>query len=264
METEIVRHDVVAGEEFSDSANSWIEDWFNSPYYFKLYKNRDETEARHFIDRLLTVLKPAPDSSILDLACGRGRYSRYLAEKGFNVTGIDIAGKSISHARQFENDSLSFFVHDMRVPFRVNYFDYVFNFFTSFGYFETEAGHLKSVCNIGRGLRTDGKFVLDFFNSKKIISNLRAEEIKSVDELDFHIKRSLDNKGYVEKSIEFEDDGHTYHFVERVRAYTLDDFEVLFRKAGMKIDATYGDYLLNDFDESNSARLILVGCKSGC
>ncbi len=242
----------------------WFKDWFNSPYYHLLYKNRDYQEAKNFIDRLLAELHPAADSTILDLACGKGRYSRYLAEKGFCVTGLDIAEASIKYAQQFENERLTFFQHDMRLPYRINYFDYIFNFFTSFGYFETEKDHLKTVVNIAKGLRLEGKFVLDFFNSKKVITNLREEEEKQVGSIHFRIHRSLDEQGYILKNIQFEDKGEHCDFTERVRAFTLEDFQLLFAKAGLKIAKTFGCHELSPFDETTSDRLILVGCKSGC
>ena len=250
--------------ENTSQKTEWFEAWFNSPYYHILYKNRDEAEAKRFIDRLLGKIQPPAGANILDLACGKGRYSRYLAEKGFYVTGLDIASDSILFARQFENEHLSFFQHDMRMPYRINYFDYIFNFFTSFGYFKTEKDHLKTVCNIAKGLRPDGKFVLDFFNAKKLVSNLRPHEVKQVGGIVFHLQRMVDEEGYIVKNIQFEDQGQFYDFTERVRAFTLDDFYDMFGKAHLKIARTFGDYYLNDFDENESDRLILVGCKSGC
>ncbi len=246
------------------SKPEWFKDWFNSPYYHLLYKNRDETEAKNFIDRLLEELNPQSQSTILDLACGKGRYSRYLAKKGYYVTGLDIAEESIRFAQQFENEHLTFFQHDMRLPYRINYFDYIFNFFTSFGYFETEKDHLKTVVNIAKGLGPEGKFVLDFFNSKKVIHNLRHEEVKLVGGVNFRIQRSVDAQGYILKNIQFEDKGEHFDFTERVRAFTLDEFEEMFAKAGLRIAKTFGCHQLSPFDEVNSDRLILVGCKSGC
>src|SRR5215218_5621694 len=84
----------------------WYKDWFNSSYYHKLYFERDETEAQKFITRLIDHLKPPADSRMLDVACGRGRHSRFLASKGFDVTGIDISFDSIAYAKQFESDNL--------------------------------------------------------------------------------------------------------------------------------------------------------------
>lgn len=240
----------------------WFKTWFNSPYYHILYKNRDEQEARQFIDVLLSYLKPAEKALVLDLACGKGRYSRYLAEKGYCVTGVDIAEDSIAYARQFEADNLYFFKHDMRQSFRVNYFDYIFNFFTSFGYFETERDHLRTIQNIARGLRPEGRFVLDFFNSEKVIGSLKPLEVKKIDNYTFTIQKRLDEAGYIIKTISFEAEGRTMTFSERVRAFTLEDFERLFDQTALHLEAVFGDYQLGPFDREHSDRLILVARKS--
>ncbi len=56
-----------------------------------------------------------------------------LASLGYDTTGIDLSEESIEEALKMENDKLHFYQHDMRLPFWINYFDYAFNFFTSFG-----------------------------------------------------------------------------------------------------------------------------------
>jgi len=240
----------------------WFKVWFNSPYYAILYKNRNALEAQRFIDHLLAYLQPAPGAHILDLGCGRGRYARYLASLGYNVTGIDIADKSIQYARQFEHERLAFFTHDMRQAFRINYFDYIFNIFTSFGYFARRSDHLKSLEHIARGLRPNGIFMMDFFNAEKVILELKAQEVKQVDQYEFHIQRAVQD-GYVVKEIRFEAEGREQVFTERVRAFQLSDLEVLFAQAGMQIQTTFGNYQLEPFDPDTSDRLILLAGKQG-
>lgn len=39
---------------------------------------------------------------VLDLACGDGRVSRWLAEQGAQVTGLDLSTRLLAHARQLE------------------------------------------------------------------------------------------------------------------------------------------------------------------
>src|SRR4030095_10089434 len=96
------------------SERPWYKEWFNSPFYHKLYFERDEKEAATFISRLIDHLRPLPESYMLDVACGRGRHSRILAEKGFRVTGIDISFDSIAFAKKFENENLYFYQHVIR------------------------------------------------------------------------------------------------------------------------------------------------------
>src|SRR5687768_10522825 len=100
--------------------NTWFKDWFNSPYYHQLYFKRDESEAAAFINKLIDHLQPVTGAEMLDVACGKGRHSIQLASKGFKVTGIDLSEDSIREAKEFEEPNLEFFVHDMRLPFRIN------------------------------------------------------------------------------------------------------------------------------------------------
>ena len=112
----------------------WYADWFNTSYYHLLYKNRDASEAKKFMDNLTQHLSLQEDETIMDLACGKGRHSTYLNSLGYQVTGVDLSENSINAAKEFENDRLKFAVHDMTQEYSEQ-FNAVFNLFTSFGYF---------------------------------------------------------------------------------------------------------------------------------
>ena len=113
-------------------------------FYHILYKDRDHTEAERFMYNLTEYLNIPEQGKILDLACGKGRHATYLNQIGYNVIGADLSENSINHAKQFENDTLHFKVHDMCKPFGET-FDAVFNLFTSFGYFENETDNLATI-----------------------------------------------------------------------------------------------------------------------
>ena len=80
--------------------SEWFASWFDSPRYHRLYAHRDETEAARFVDRLLTRISPRPGARVLDLGCGAGRHSAYLASKGLRATGLDLAAGSIREAKK--------------------------------------------------------------------------------------------------------------------------------------------------------------------
>jgi SAM-dependent methyltransferase len=207
----------------------------------------------------LNELQPSPGSSILDLGCGNGRHSKYLAKKGFNVTGIDLSSSSIRNATKWENELLRFYRQDMRTPFGKNKFDYVFNFFTSFGYFNDAADDDKVVANISAALKDDGLLVMDYINSIYAGKNLKASEKKEIDGIVYEIKRSSNEK-YFFKTIIIENMGPhgPYEFTEQVKKYSLADFDHLFRKHGLRIEQVFGDYDLNEYDPEMSPRLILI------
>jgi hypothetical protein len=47
----------------------WVGEWFSSPYYHILYKNRDSNEARLFLDKLIDYLNIKKKDKILDPPC---------------------------------------------------------------------------------------------------------------------------------------------------------------------------------------------------
>lgn len=238
----------------------WYTTWFDSPYYHILYKNHDQQEAQLTLDRLLNAMQIKPGGRVLDLACGKGRHAIYLAGKGFDVTGIDISPASIAYARQFEQENLAFYQHDMRQPFRMHYYDAILNMFTSFGYFETDADHLKTLINVSKQLQSSGLFLLDFFNSVWVRSVMAPENQITVDEISFKINKRIEG-GSILKTIQFFADGRDWHFQERVRLFELEDFERMFALAGLKIKQLYGTYLLDPFEVKTTPRLILVAEK---
>lgn len=241
----------------------WFAGWFDSPFYHVLYQNYNEKDAQDFLDNLLNHLAPQYNEAqntkprVLDLACGKGRHSIYMASKGFDVTGLDLSKKSIKYAQKFETDYLSFFEHDMRHPFRINYFDFIFNIFTSFGYFEKESDNLKSLINVRNGLKQDGIFILDYFNSAWVRATMKTDYTQTTGGIDFHIKKRITDDGHVIKEIEFESESKEYRFQEKVRLFTEGEFDKLFDDAGLKIIQKFGDYNLNPFDIHTSNRLII-------
>lgn len=239
----------------------WFKEWFDSPYYHILYKQRDDKEAQDFLDNIVNYLELTDKEKVLDLACGKGRHAIYLNKLGFDVVGIDLSVQNIEEAKKSENQRLRFEVHDMRETFMQNTFDVILNLFTSFGYFSNKEDDLKTLQAIDSGLKRDGIFVLDFFNSRKVIENLVEKEIKTVDGITFHIQRKVEN-GEVIKCISFEDKGEKFEFFERVRTLDVHDFEKYFRKAGLKLLEIFGDYDLNAFNQIKSDRLILICKKS--
>ena len=242
--------------EINNPQSTWYASWFDTPYYHILYKDRNYREAQLFMDNLTHYLNLPEKAKVLDLACGKGRHSIYLNQLGYDVTGADLSENSIKEAKKNENDTLHFLVHDMRESYEEK-FDAIFNLFTSFGYFETENDNLKTLVAIKESLSEYGFAVIDFMNTSFVIDHLIAEESKQIDGITFHIKRYVQD-GFILKEIDFEDQGNKYHFVEKVRAYSLADFQQMMNEAGIYLLDTFGDYKLKKFHKNSSERLIMI------
>ena len=233
-------------------------DWFDSDYYHILYKHRDYSEARNFIDNIVEYLDLKKGSKILDLACGIGRHSIYLEKIGFDVIGTDKSTNNIKKAKKNENDKLKFIQMEMINDTNRKY-DGIFNLFTSFGYVNHDY-NLKTIKNIERQLKDDGTVIVDFMNTLFVKNNLVIEETKVIDDLSFKIKRKSDGK-HIYKEIKFNDQ-KDYFYQEKVMDLTLNDFENYLKRHNLKIIKTFGDYNLNEFDIENSERLVMVIKKS--
>jgi len=76
--------------DLKSTYNKIAEDWFKD--------HNSDTWWQEGTEKFLSFLPKG--ASILDVGCGAGVKSRYLADKGFKVTGIDFAEKLIAIARR--------------------------------------------------------------------------------------------------------------------------------------------------------------------
>jgi SAM-dependent methyltransferase len=246
---------------------SWFKEWFQSPYYDLLYQHRDEDEARLFIQHLFDILPGininglhSSKPKILDLACGNGRHCLPLSKYG-SVIGIDINSAQVEKAINRNLPFASFFVKDMREPYAEEEFDFVFNLFSSFGYFDREEDDCRAVQNVYHALKMGGYFIQDFLNRKHTIEHLIASESLKFGPITFEIKRTI-NDHFVLKDITVFKEGQLQgHFMEKVRLYHPDDLLSLHRNCGFEVIHQMGNYHLDAFNPDTSLRFIIVSQK---
>lgn len=246
------------------SQQPWYKEWFNSPFYHKLYLERDEQEAQSFIHKLITHLSPPHGSRMLDVGCGRGRHSKILAALGFEVTGIDLAPDSIEYAKQFETSRLEFYQHDMRLPFWINYFDCAFNFFTSFGYFRTRREHDDAIRTISGSLKPGGVFLIDYLNVHYAEEHLVPNEIKKINTTTYEIRRWHDDYHFYKKiNITDPSLSQPLAFTEIVAKLNLGDFTDMLSYQSLQVQEVFGDYHLSPYDVLKTPRLLIIARKKG-
>lgn len=236
----------------------WFGEWFGSPYYHILYHHRDHEEAQEFIDKLIRILSLSTGDRILDVACGKGRHSIYLNSKEYDVVGFDLSEQNIAHAKAYENNKLHFEVHDMREPYANEQFDIVLNLFTSFGYFDDPVENEIAIKAIAKSLKPGGKMLLDFLNPYTVVHQLTPAEHKTIQGINFNIRRYLSADNFIIKEIEFDAEGKRHHYEERVRAIRRLEFLGYFENAGLKLLNLYGNYNFEFYHADSSDRMIFV------
>ena len=109
-----------------------------------------------------------PKGKALDICCGAGTNTVYLAEKGFQVTGIDISSKAVEYARkkaEQANVKINFMVQNfLKLPFKDEEFDFVFDM-GCFHHVEVEDRN-TFIKRVRRVLKNDGLYLLICFSYK--------------------------------------------------------------------------------------------------
>lgn len=240
----------------------WFSTWFDSPYYHILYDERDENEASAFIKAIQQKLKTPKNAHVLDAACGQGRHAKTLHELGFKVEGFDLSPKNIEAAKQNAAENLSFFVHDIRDPLpKDDAYEWVCNFFTSFGYFDVKSDNQAAFDSLSAALKPGGVFLMDFFNPTYVLNHLVGQETVIKQGISFEINR-WSKDGFLYKSIDFTDQKEVYHFEEKVELISKSDFLEYAVNSGLSSTGMLGDYQLNEFYDQNSPRMIFLWTKN--
>ena len=236
---------------------AWYKEWFGEDY-LDLYAHRDAGEAQGHIDFVEALFTESKPRAVLDLACGAGRHTRELRKRGHRALGTDLSMTLLAQGADIPRVAA-----DMRdLPFADATFDWVLNFFTSFGYFESERENFEVLAEIVRVLAPSGRCMIDLFNSEQVLATLEPRERQERDGQVVDIHRWYDAATQrINKRIRLEREGSaTRTYLESVRAYTHDEVVNGLMRAGLEITATYGGFG-GEPRSGDSERLIFVGRK---
>ncbi len=239
--------------------NTWFQDWFSSEEYLEVYNHRDEEDAEKLLTLILKNTSVNTSSKILDAACGAGRHSIYLLEKGHYVVGFDLSRTLLKKAKVEalkRNVKLDLFCSDLRNVSLKKKFDLILNLFTSFGYFESDKENFAFPIASYKLLNRDGFYVLDYLNREFIIRTLIPQSEKDVNGKKIIELRKIDQERIV-KEIIINNKDNERSFYESVKLYKKDKIITEFEKIGFKLNKLFGDYDGSEFDINNSSRLIM-------
>ena len=240
---------------------AWYQEWFGQEY-LELYSNRDDSEADQHAELVARELGEPRPRAVLDLACGAGRHTAALRHRGYRTLGVDL---SLTLLAVMAERGLPRVAGDMRrLPFADATFDWVLNFFTSFGYFELERENFLVLEEIVRVLTPGGRFLIDTLNPPYALAHLEPREVQQTGEHRVEIERWYDaGSKRINKRIRVHDPGAPPRsFLESVRAYDAAEVTAGLRQAGLQVDRLYGDFDGKPYDR-DSERLILVGHQPG-
>lgn len=236
----------------------WWRRIFNSMY---LKTDADVVEDKQItkneVELFTSILNAPKDSAILDLACGQGRHSMELAQRGYtNITGLDRSHYLIRKAKsvmQQEGLKIAFKEGDARkLPFPPDTFDVVMILGNSFGYFESNEDDIMILREVFRVLKPDGTFLIDVADGSYLRTHYQPRSWEWIDKKYFVCReRSLakDNERLISREIiSHVEKGIVVDQFYAERLYSYEMLTDIFAKSG------YQKLTFHDVLESNSLR----------
>jgi SAM-dependent methyltransferase len=146
--------------------NENLHGWYDDDYLFFSSKTTNEERTANELEFIWQALQLRPGESVLDLGCGHGRIANRLAQRGANVTGIDVVPLFLDRARS-DAAKLSVAVDYRQGTIcelsELGPFDAVIVWFFSFGY-GTDEDNFATLQAISRVLRPGGRLLFDQYN----------------------------------------------------------------------------------------------------
>ena len=154
--------------------NQWEELFHPDTLYFEEQLLTGERSDRD-VDVLTGVLELSETAEVLDAPCGWGRHTNRLAARGYRMTGLDNNALLLDRARR---DASATGAHPeyvegdlRRLPFPDARFDAVFNWRTSFGFFDDD-GNQSQLREFSRVLRPGGRLAMDLHNHDDLVRRM--------------------------------------------------------------------------------------------
>ena len=214
-----------------------------------------------FIAKQLQLTNSA---KVLDVPCGNGRLSIELAQRGFALTGVDIAKEFMDEAMSSSLQAgvnIDWRNQDMRDLPWSGEFDGAFCFGNSFGYLDDDANadFLKTVSVT---LKPGARFILDApAIAECILPTFQPSRSIELAGIKVDIEHRYDHEqGRMFNDFTFTRDGVVDKRPSSQRTYTYRDLAELFHAAGLEIVAAYGSLKEEPF-KLGAQRLLLVAEK---
>ena len=233
--------------------------------FWQSIANEESTRAE--ADFLEKHLRLSPGSRVLDVPCGAGRLSLALAERGGNVTGVDISEKFLSAARQAGREralGVTWRQSDMRELPWTGDFDAAFCFGNSFGYLE-DAGNQAFLEAVARALVPGGRLAIDYGQSVESVLP-RWEPRLEAEMGGFHFLE--ENRydflaGRVESRYVFSRGAETEEKLASQRAYSVSEVSRNLSAAGFEVLDLFGSVREDPFSLGAQNLLIVAQRRAG-
>ncbi len=163
-----------------------------SRYYNLLYKDKDYAGETDYVLRLIEKHHPGT-GSILDLGCGTGKHDLLLAQKGYDVTGVDRSEEMLAEARanaQARSSRATFLQGDVRTVKLDKTFDAVISLFHVMSYQATNEDLAAAFATVRAHLKPGGLFIFDCWYGPAVLTDRPSERVKRLEDEAISVART--------------------------------------------------------------------------
>jgi SAM-dependent methyltransferase len=158
-----------------------------SKYYDLLYRDKDYPGEARYIHELIAQHRPGA-RTVLDLGCGTGRHAQLLAQRDYQLTGVDLSEEMLKVARE-GGPQLSFVQGDVRSVRLGKTFDVVLSLFHVMSYQTTNDDLRAALSTVREHLAPGGLFVFDCWYGPAVLSSRPETRIKRLEDANIQVTR---------------------------------------------------------------------------
>jgi SAM-dependent methyltransferase len=222
-----------------------------SRYYNLLYRDKDYAGEAEHVHRLIQRNYPGA-KTVLDLGCGTGRHDLLLAEKGYEMTGVDMSEEMLAVANSqlsslnSQRSSCNFLQGDIRTVRLDKTFDVVVSLFHVVSYQTTNKDLTDAFATARAHLSPGGVFIFDCWYGPAVLTDRPAVRVKRLEDEQIIVTRIAEpvmhpNENVVDVNyhvfVREKASGEVAELKEthRMRYLFLPEIELLLRETGMSI-----------------------------
>jgi len=178
-----------------------------SLYYDLLYKDKDYSQEIEYVQSLIKRFSSGA-TNILELGCGTGIHASKLAEKGYEVTGIDKSETMLQRALKLQSglapsvsEKLSFLEGDIRTYESTSKSDVIISLFHVMSYMASDEDLNKAIQTAKRQLKQQGIFIFDCWHGPGVLSDKPVSRTKAFQNDAVYVKRTSIPELYPDKHL---------------------------------------------------------------